>query len=242
MADNKIIFISDVHLGMGTPEEEKQKEIKLVTFLYEKLNSGDRLFIVGDLFDFWFEYKNVIPKGHMRILSCLSELVDNGVRIDYFAGNHDFWVGEFFRKELGLVFHADPVTEKIDDKTFYIIHGDGLRKNDVGYRVLKKVFRNRLNIFLYRWLHPDIGVPFARWCSGTSRKHTFKENYGTDEDYIKFAEAKVNDGVDYVVMGHTHCPLIHEFKNNKKLINPGDWISNYSYIIYKENQFTLGKV
>ncbi len=235
----KVIFISDVHLGMNHDTNEQEREQKLISFLRKTFESGDRLFIVGDLFDFWFEYKTVIPKDYIRILSCLKEMTQEGVRIDYIAGNHDFWAGDFFQKELGLIFHPEPIRETIGNKTFYIIHGDGLKKSDGGYRLLKGIFRNRLNIFLYRWLHPDLGVPFAKWCSGSSRKHTANKDFGDEKEYIDFAETMFEDGVDHVILAHTHRPLEHKTGNGKSLVNLGDWIEHFTYAQFYDNTLTL---
>ncbi|MFC1564619.1 UDP-2,3-diacylglucosamine diphosphatase [candidate division KSB1 bacterium] len=240
--NNKVIFISDIHLGMGNEGEERKKEQMLVSFLRENLNPGDRLFILGDMFDFWFEYKKAIPKDHLLVLACLKELNQKNVVIDYIAGNHDFWVGDFFKKELGLHFHAEPVKEKIGDKTFFIMHGDGLKKSDSAYRFLKKVFRSRLNIFLYRWIHPDIGIPFAKWCSHSSRNHTSNRDYGSDDEYIAFAEEKFKEDIDHVIMGHTHRPKMHTSQGGKILINTGDWIRSFSYAKYENGSLTLEKL
>ncbi len=240
MAQNqKTVFISDIHLGMGNRKSEEERERKLIVFLQETLQTGDRLFIVGDLFDFWFEYKTVIPKDFIRILSCLRELTEQGIRVDYIAGNHDFWAGDFFQNELGLYFHPEPLRERIGDKTFYIIHGDGLKKSDSGYRFLKRVFRKKINIFLYRWLHPDIGVPFAKWCSGSSRNYTSNKDFGDEREYIDFAENLFRNGVDHVIMGHTHRPCEHATENGKSLVNLGDWIEHNTYARFHNNALTI---
>lgn len=239
MSQNKVIFLSDIHLGMGNKEQDKIRERFFVDFLKSNLNKNDRLFIVGDLFDFWFEYKTVIPKGHLLTLATLQELCDSGIKIDYIAGNHDFWVGQYFKEELGIEFHSEPLSVALDEKKFFIIHGDGLKKNDSAYRVLKSVFRNKLNIFLYRWLHPDIGVPLAKWCSQSSRDHTANKDYGDEGEYVDFAENKVKEGFDHVIMGHTHKPLEKVFGDGKSLINTGDWIHNFSYAKFENNKLTL---
>lgn len=233
------IFLSDAHLGAGDPRESQKREELLVRFLREKLSPGDRLFIVGDLFDFWFEYRTVIPKNHILMLSCLKELTSNGVKIDYIAGNHDFWVGNFFKKELGLSFHPEPLYETIDDKNFLIIHGDGLKKKDKGYRFLKMVFRSRLNIFLYRWIHPDIGIPFAKLCSGSSRKYSELKEFPGYAEYIKFSEKKFEEGIDFIVMGHTHEPFIQRFGIVKAYLNTGNWYDDFSYIRFYNGEITL---
>lgn len=237
--DNQVLFISDVHLGAGDPDRDRERESILVRFLRDRLGPGDRLFIVGDLFDFWFEYRTVIPKTFIHVLSCLRELTGSGVRIDYVAGNHDFWVGDFFRKELGLHFHSDPVRENIGGKEFYIIHGDGLMKNDTGYRFLKKVFRNSLDIFLYRWLHPDIGIPLAKRLSGSSRKHTSSRDFGGNEEYVAFAREKFAEGVDHVIMGHTHDPFVQRFEITRSLVNLGDWLEHFTYARFFNGELTL---
>jgi UDP-2,3-diacylglucosamine hydrolase len=238
---SKVLFISDVHLGIFSPEQEHNREQRLVRFLRDMLKRVDRLFIVGDLFDFWFEYRMVMPKDFLSVLTCLRELTESGVRIDYIAGNHDFWAGDFFRKELGLHFHPEPVRETIDGKQFYIIHGDGLKKMDRNYRLMKRIFRNKVNIFLYRWLHPDIGVPLAKWCSGLSRSYTANRDYGNEEEYIAFAERRFAEGIDYVIMAHTHSPFDHINPAGKRLINLGDWITNYTYAEYADGVITLKK-
>ncbi|MFC1556418.1 UDP-2,3-diacylglucosamine diphosphatase [candidate division KSB1 bacterium] len=239
MTENQVLFISDAHLGAEDVKTGHDREKILVAFLRESLKSGDRLFIVGDLFDFWFEYLTVIPKQGILILSCLRELSEKGVRIDYVAGNHDFWVGDFFRQELGLFFHSEPVEEIIDGKRFFIIHGDGVKRRDAGYRMLKKVFRNRFNIVLYRWLHPDIGIPFAKWCSGSSRKYTSKKDYGGNEEYLDFAKYYFEKGFDYVVMGHTHDPVFERIDVIKAFVNIGDWIEHFSYVRFFNGELTL---
>jgi len=237
MNENQVLFISDAHLGAGEISQKREK--MLVRFLRGSLKPDDRLFIVGDLFDFWFEYRTVIPKTNILIISCLRELAEDGVRIDYVAGNHDFWAGDFFRRELGLHFHPEPVREIIDGKTFHIMHGDGLLKNDGGYRLLKRIFRNRLNIFLYRWLHPDIGVPFAKWCAGTSRDYTSKKDFGGFEEYLDFAGRLFAEGTDYVIMGHVHEPYIMRHDVVKAYVNLGDWIEHFSYARYFSGEITL---
>jgi len=241
MSHSKTLFISDLHLGIFTPEEERKREQKLVRFLRESLHTGDRLFIVGDLFDFWFEYKTVIPKEYNLVLTCLRELTDGGIRIDYIAGNHDFWAGGFFKNQLGLAFHPEPITEIIDGKTFYIIHGDGLKKNDRGYRLMKRIFRNKVNIFLYRWLHPDIGVPLAKWFSHLSRNYTAHRDYGNNQEYIAFAEQRFAEGIDFVIMAHTHDPFEYTNPAGKRIINIGDWITNYTYTEYADGVIALKK-
>lgn len=221
-------FVSDVHLGLGPPEEEKAKEDRLLAFLHAVRPGAERLVIAGDLFDFWFEYKTVIPKGFHRTLAVLQEYTDGGIEVHYLAGNHDFWMGDFFRHELGMVLHREPFELRIDNKRVYLHHGDGLARNDLGYRIIKPVLRNRLNIWLYRWLHPDIGVRLARGSSRSSRDYSSQKHYGEDSGMVELAAAKIREGMDIVVMGHRHIPKLEKIAGGT-YVNLGDWITHNTY-------------
>jgi UDP-2,3-diacylglucosamine hydrolase len=221
-------FISDAHLGASPLKTEKLKEEKLLSFFDHVAQNGDRLFIVGDLFDFWFEYRSVIPKGYTRILCGLSRLNDLGMEMHYIAGNHDFWMRNYLAHEFGFRMHFDEMDYTTQRKKFYIFHGDGLAKDDVGYRLLKKIFRNRVNIFLYSLVHPDVGIPLARWVSSLSRRHTRQNLPPADEDYIQRALQKFEEGFDYAIFGHLHSPKYQVF-GQKVYVNLGDWIENFSY-------------
>ena len=215
-------FISDVHLGLGSREEEKAKENRLLSFLKCNLPAAEALFIVGDLFDFWFEYATVIPRGFHRTLAALQEYTDRGVPVHFLAGNHDFWVGDFFPTELGIQVHTEPFETIIDGKRVYMHHGDGLSGNDLGYRLIKPILRNRTCRMLYRWVHPDIGVRIARGSSRTSRTYTANKKY--DEGMTRFAAEKIRTGADIVIMGHRHEPTT-EVLGKGLYINLGDWIT-----------------
>ena len=224
-------FISDIHLGAKSEDEEKERVAKFLSFLENIENKAEKLFIVGDLFDFWFEYKYVIPKRYFSVLYQLKKIRDKNIEIQYFTGNHDFWLGEFFSKELGIITHENDWSGTIDGKKFYLYHGDGIAKRDSGYRFLKKVLRNKTNLKIYRWLHPDVGIPFARFVSGSSRHYTDRINLNDNDDYINFARKKFDEGYDYVLMGHRHNPMeINE--RGKKYINLGDWLVHFSYAVF----------
>lgn len=233
-------FISDVHLGMSRSKSERVKEKRLISFLEHVATTGERLFIVGDLFDFWFEYRTVIPRGYTHILCALSRLQELGVELHYVAGNHDFWIRDFLTAELNVRVHFDPIEFVIDDHKFYIHHGDGLAKKDVGYRFLKRVFRNRTNIFLYSLLHPDIGIPLARWVSSLSRNHTSGNRVPDDTDYIKEAIRKFQEGCDYAIFGHLHMPNM-QIIGEKIYVNLGDWIDHFTYALYDGKKLELLK-
>ncbi len=221
-------FISDVHLGTPQIKLEKEKEKRLLAFLDYVSTYGERLVVVGDLFDFWFEYRTVIPRGYTSVLCALNQLKILGKELHYVAGNHDFWMRDYMAREIGFQLHMDPITLTIRGKRFYINHGDGVARRDKGYRLLKRIFRNKINIFLYSLIHPDLGIPFAKWISGLSREHTHHHGNVDDRDYMQLAEQKFREGYDYVVMGHLHVPNYQQI-GHKVYVNLGDWIEHFTY-------------
>jgi len=224
-------FISDVHLGEQPEPLERVRVKQFLEFLRKIEKSASSVFIVGDLFDFWFEYKYVIPKKHFTVIHQLARMREKNIRIIYLAGNHDFWLGEFFDRELGIQTFNDEWTGEIDGKRFFLYHGDGVAKKDIGYRFFKKILRNPVSIAIYKWLHPDWGIPFARFVSGSSRQYTDRINLDDHSDYIDFAKHQFENGHDYVIMGHRHNPYEYE-ENGKKYINLGDWLYNFSYAVF----------
>jgi UDP-2,3-diacylglucosamine hydrolase len=231
-------FISDIHLGLGSKEVEKRKENLLLGFLKAIYPSTERLFIVGDLFDFWFEYATVIPKGFHRTLAAIQEFTDSRIPVHYLAGNHDFWMGDYFTSELGVDVHVEPYETTIEGKRVYLHHGDGLAVRDLGYKIIKPVLRNRLNVRLYRWLHPDIGVRLAKRSSLSSREYTSHKQFGEDSGMIEWATKKIREGVDIVVMGHRHSPHIMTIEKGL-YVNLGDWISFNTYGEFAGGSMTL---
>ena len=224
-------FISDVHLGEQSEKLEKVRVKQFIEFLQEVEESASSVFFVGDLFDFWFEYKYVIPKKHFAVVRQLARMREKNIKITYLAGNHDFWLGNFFDKELGIQTINNEWAGKIDGKLFYLFHGDGVAKKDYGYRFLKRILRNPISIKLYRWIHPDWGIPFARFVSGSSRLYTDRIDLNDHRDYIDFAKKRFEEDFDYVIMGHRHNPYEFE-ENGKKYINLGDWINHFSYAVF----------
>ncbi len=231
----KIYFLSDVHLGAHSPELEKLKEERLISFFHKIIHEDAELVIVGDLFDFWFEYAHVVPRMHFRVVGKLADLASTKT-VRYVAGNHDFWLDSFMSNEVGLILHPDEYVTENDGKRFFISHGDGLLKNDYGYRLLKRILRSRFNIFLYRLLHPDIGVPFALFCSHLSRSSAGKKTKAySDRDYREFAFAKIDRGFDFVILGHTHWAALQPHKQGFYL-NPGFWGKNFTYIVVEKGK------
>ncbi len=222
-----IYFLSDAHLGAEAGQKEIFKEKKLLAFLDQVKKDGNYLYILGDLFEFWFEYENVMPKMHFSILTELKELTQKGVKTIYVTGNHDFWLGDFLSKEIGIRICKESVSAEHQGKKIFIIHGDGLAKKDRGYRILKRILRNRTNIWLYRQLPPDLGIPLAKKVASISRSHTSKKEKYL-EDYVNFARGKIEEGYDAVVMGHTHYPMFRDLGKGIYM-NVGDWIENFTY-------------
>ena len=223
-----IYFISDVHLGVGSREEEKAKENRLLGFLGSVRPTAEQLFIVGDLFDFWFEYATVIPKGFHRTLAALQRFTDDNIPVHYLIGNHDCWMGDFFQTELDITIHKHPFEIALQGKRVFLHHGDGLAEKDLGYRLVRPVLRNPLAITMYRWLHPDIGVRLARGTSRSSRGYTTQKHYGSEEGMVRYAREVIAGGVDIVVMGHHHKPSLIALDPGT-YANLGDWIVYNTY-------------
>jgi UDP-2,3-diacylglucosamine hydrolase len=235
---DKYYFFSDVHLGLESFEKEKEKEKLLVNFLNEIKNDAKEIFIVGDLFDCWIEYKEVVPKGYYRLFSKISELIDEGVKFNYLAGNHDFWKGKFFKEEFGIEICFSHIERTIEGKKIFIHHGDGYVNKDYGYRILRRILRNNLSQFLYSWIHPDLGIKLAKRTSRTSRIHTSQKDYSVKDGLRDSAFKKIEEGFNYVIMGHRHKPQMTQHGNGF-YINLGDWIKNNSYGVYKNGEFEL---
>ena len=243
-----IYFISDAHLGAEEKEKEKIKEQKLVSFLDKIKEDGEFLYILGDMFEFWFEYKNLIPKDHFTVLGKLRSLVDSGIKVSYVVGNHDFWLGDLLGKQIGVEIFKDPIEVNHQGKRIFLAHGDGLAKKDFGYRILKRILRNRVNIFLYRQLPPDISYPLAKFVAGKSRAQADRKEASYLEDYRNFAQEKIKQGFDAVILAHTHIPTLENLRANSTdlaeggvYLNIGDWFKHFTYGKLAEGTFYLEK-
>jgi len=220
-------FFSDAHLGSTARHDDKRRQDLVLDFLDHASHHAAGLYVVGDLFDFWFEYRHAIPSSNFPVLAKLYELSRNGMPIDYLAGNHDLWLGEFLQEQVGVKVHHDGIHRVIHGAKCFIVHGDGIAARDSGYRFMKRVFKNKANIFLFRWLHPDLGVKLAKTLSQTSRQ-TRESPYSWDADYKAYAEARFAGGDDIVIMGHTHKPLFEKIGGHY-FINLGDWMDHFTY-------------
>lgn len=221
-------FISDVHLGLQSEEIEKAKEKKIIEFLDYAKSNCDVLFIVGDLFDYWFEYNSVIQKGFVRTLGTLARFCDSGKELHYIIGNHDFLHKNFFEKEVGAKLYHDYISTELNGKKFFMAHGDGLVKNDLGYKILKKILRNKITQSLYTFIHPDLGIKIASGSSKVSREYTTNKHYGEIDGLFESAKTKIEAGYDYVIYGHSHFLANKNYKDGY-YINLGTWLDKPCY-------------
>jgi UDP-2,3-diacylglucosamine hydrolase len=242
IAGKKILFISDAHLGSGS-NEPNQEDILLEFIRNLVPERVSTLYILGDLFDFWFEYESVVLSQHFRILTELARAVEQGIEIHLVVGNHDFWTGDFLAEIVGLHIHHAPLEIELDGKRIYICHGDGLNPQDRGYRVLKAVVRNRFVIWMLRWLHPDLTVRIARRFSKLSRESSSVAGKLREDDGIqRFAAKKFSEGVDVVVAAHSHQPHDETCTVDgkpRRYLNTGDMYRWFSYLEYSRGRFEL---
>jgi UDP-2,3-diacylglucosamine hydrolase len=230
-------FVSDAHLGISMPgHDNRQKD--LLSFFDAVSRDASALYIVGDLFDFWIEYRHAIRPDYFVVVSHLRRLVESGVQVHYLAGNHDFALGPFLRDMVGVTIHQEHLETVIQGRKVHLYHGDGLVKADIGYRVLKKILRNPFNQRLYKLIHPDIGVPLASFFSGNSRKILSK--WLTEEKLEEYRQnaKRFLESNDIVIFGHTHKAEIKKF-GEKTYINTGEWIRKYTYAKMENGEISL---
>lgn len=231
----KIYFLSDFHLGAPDANSSLIREKKIVQFLDSIKSSADQIFILGDLFDFWFEYKKVVPKGYVRILGKIAEIADSGVKIHFFVGNHDMWMIDYFQKEMNVSLYFEPKRFQLFEKSFLIGHGDGLGPGDKGYKFIKSVFRNPISKWLFGILPPRIGFGLATFFSRKSRAKTGTTDQvflGEDKEWLVIycKEVLQKEHFDYFIFGHRHLPLRIQLNETSTYINSGDWIQYNSFI------------
>jgi UDP-2,3-diacylglucosamine hydrolase len=232
--EKKIYFLSDFHLGAPDYQSSLQREKKIVSFLESIRQSASAIFIVGDIFDFWYEYKQVVPKGYVRLLGKLAEITDSGVPVHFFVGNHDMWMRNYFQKELNMSVYFEPETFEWNGKKIFIAHGDGLGPEDHGYKFMKSIFRNPFCQWLFGLLHPVWGIGLANYFSRKSRKKTGKQDevfLGEDKEWlIIFSRGLLaKEHYDYFIFGHRHLPLDLKLTDKSRYINLGDWITYFTY-------------
>lgn len=244
MPDTRIYFASDLHLGMHPLEESLRREKLFVRWLDEIREDASELWLLGDIFDYWFEYQKVVPRGFTRFLGKLATLSDEGVKIHLIPGNHDIWIFNYLPLEIGLELHQKAVTRRWNDHLFYLGHGDGLHRGDRGYRFLQWIFKNRFMQWAYARIHPNGSMAFAHWWSRKSRaKHgAFGSFMGADREHqVIFAreELQKHSDIEYFVFGHRHIPFDIRIGEQSRVICLGDWIGNFTYGVFDGEQFHL---
>ncbi len=242
--NGKVYFVSDAHLGVPDFESSRQREEKLVRWLGEIKEDATHLFLLGDIFDYWFEYKKVIPRGYVRLLGKLAEMSDKGIEIYFFAGNHDMWVRDYFEKEIGMKIFRKPETFVINGLKTFVGHGDGLGPRDVGYKILKRIFESKINQWLFARLHPNFAFSLAQYLSRRSRaaNATKDEIYHGDnnEFLILFVKEMIKkESFDYFIFGHRHLALEMDIDKQTKYINTGDWVRIFSYAETEDDKISL---
>ena len=239
-----IYFSSDNHLGAPNKEDSLVREKRFVKWLDSIKENASAIFLLGDLFDFWFEYNKVVPKGFVRVLGKLAELSDLGIPIYFFVGNHDMWMNGYFEKELNIkVFHK-PHEFVINNKKFLIGHGDGLGPGDIGFKRMKKLFKSSIAKFLFKWVHPDFGVRIAQYLSTKNKLLSGKEDVifkGEENEWLAQYCKKIlkNENFDFFLFGHRHLPLDIKLSEHSRYINLGDWISYFSYAVFDGTDIEL---
>lgn len=240
----KIYFLSDFHLGAPTHAASLEREKEIVRFLDEAKKDAAEIFLVGDMFDFWYEYRLVVPRGYVRLLGKLAELSDAGIALHFFVGNHDMWMKNYFQTELNIPVYFEPIELIRNGKQFLIGHGDGLGPGDHGYKRLKKIFRNPVCQWMFGILPPAVGIGLANYFSRKSRAQTGSAEeifLGEDKEWliIYCKEILLQKKVDFFVFGHRHLPIDYRLSDNSRYINLGDWIKYFTYAVFDGEEIKL---
>lgn len=240
----KIYFASDFHLGAPNEAKSRLREQEICAWMDSIQADCEELFLVGDIFDFWFEYKHAIPRGFVRLQAKIAAFTDAEIPVHFFTGNHDMWVFDYLPKELGLVVHKAPIQRTFGSKKFYIGHGDGLGPGDRGYKFLKKIFASRICQWLFARLHPNFGIGLANYSSRSSRAATGNADevfLGEDNEWLVIytKEVEAQEHHDYYIFGHRHLPLEIEIAPTASYINLGDWIRYYTYGVFDGEKMEL---
>jgi UDP-2,3-diacylglucosamine hydrolase len=242
--DKKIYFLSDFHLGVPTAEKSLEREKLIVQFLDEAQHDAHTIFLVGDMFDFWFEYRQVVPKGYVRLLGKLAALSDAGIQLHFFVGNHDMWMKNYLQQELNMPVYFGPKTFTFNNCSFYIAHGDGLGPGDHGYKALKKMFRSPLCQWLFGLIPSGIGIGVANYFSRESRKAKAKTEevfLGEDKEWLLIYSKEVlqKQAFNFFVFGHRHLPIDYRLSSESRYINLGEWINFQTYAVFDGREMIL---
>ena len=240
-----VYFLADAHLGSWAISHGRMRERRIVNFLDGIKHKAAAVYMLGDMFDFWHEYKFVVPKGYTRLLGKISELTDMGVEVHFFTGNHDLWCGDYLERECGVIMHRQMLTTEIEGKVFFIAHGDGLDSKDKKYLFLRNVFHNRTCQRLFASIHPRWGMFFGlNWAKNSRRKHEEVEGFfeGKEKDGIAiFAKnyLKTHPDINYFLFGHRHIDVDFMLNETSRFIILGDWISKFTYAIFDGERLTV---
>lgn len=240
---SKIYFASDFHLGTSPKEDSLKRENKIISWLDHIKDDAEELYLLGDIFDFWFEYRTVVPKGYIRFLGKLAELADTGIKIILFKGNHDMWMFDYFKDQLNAAIIDDELILEKDGHVFYLHHGDGLGPGDKRYKVLKKMFRSKLCQWLFARLHPNLGIGIAtRWSTHSRAANNVNEAFLGEENewLITYSKGLTKDHqIDFYIYGHRHLPYDHLLDNGSRVINLGEWMNFQSYAVWDGQTLAL---
>ncbi len=241
--NKKLYFASDFHLGVPNLESSQGRERKLIRWLDFIASDAHTIFLLGDIFDFWFEYKKVVPKGFVRFLGKLATLSDNGTKIVLFKGNHDMWMFDYLQKEIGCTVYSDTLNIQSGDKKLHVGHGDGLGPGDRSYKFLRKIFRNRICIWLFRILPTRLGMGIAHYWSKQSRISNSERNEefkGEKEFLLSYCrKMEENQHFDYYIFGHRHLVIDMEINNNSRYVNLGEWVNDSKYAVFDGERLSL---
>lgn len=240
-----IYFVSDVHLGAPALKNNRERELLFTRWLDEIKDDVSELYLMGDIFDFWYEYKKVAPRGFTRVLGRIAEIADRGIPVHFFTGNHDVWVFDYLAEETGVTVHHNEIIQEIKGKKFFLAHGDGLDKDDKGYLFLKKVFTNKPMQWLFSRLHPNFAFWLAHKWSASSRlsKSDNEPDFMVNQDgmYKFAADFLKTTPIDYFVMGHRHQLAMEKINEKSTFVLLGEWIGTYSYGVFDGEKFELKK-
>ena len=234
MTLKKIYFASDFHLGTPNFEKSREREDKIIKWLNTIESSASDIYLVGDIFDFWFEHRYTVPKGNIRFLGKIANLIDNGIKVHIFTGNHDMWMFNYLEEEFNLIIHRKPIEIEMNGKKFFIGHGDGLGPGDRKYKLIKKFFSNPTCQWLFARIHPNLGFSIAQSWSKKSREKETKDNHkflGEEKEWlIQFCKEELKDKeINFFIFGHRHLPINYKINESSKYINLGDWIKYNTY-------------
>ena len=242
MKKDKIYFASDFHLGSPNLKDSHTRERKIISWLCSIEKDAKAIYLVGDIFDFWYEYKKVVPKGFVRLQGKLAEMCDHGININFIVGNHDMWVNNYFQKEIGLNVFENEILIEENNQKILVCHGDGLGSGNISFKLIKKIFKSNICRWLFSRIHPNLGVSLAHLWSNASRRKNMKKTSNNHEHLINYCKKKQkNNPIDYYVFGHLHSPNIENIDSKAKYINTGDWIQHCSYGVLLNKNLEIKK-